>query len=402
MHSDSNPMNAYLDGERHIFVDNVRFWSMVGIVAIHSASVFIVIENTHPLLIAALVAPAKFGTIGFFLISGFLLGERLDRCRPMEYLGRRLQKVFLPWLFWLSLLAVTLMAADVIHHRVTLAFAIDSLRFIGLTYSRCVTETAFWFVPNLLLSLCVLLLFRRHLNDLRLGAALLAINLFYVVNIYTLWLPSSHAKAMFGFVFYLWLGTYASHHFGSVTQWVSRIGIRVFAVLAVLTGLVAFGEACVLSHLKSPDPNNSLRLSNQVFSIVMVLLILKLGRAAWPRFINVRSETFGIYLSHTLVLYVGLSAAKRMLLETLPGSLLNSYAGGLALWLIVTALTYSVCVAFTKAVVGRSYLRWMVGARSTEVRPKSTPRLEKRDGSAEFISAAVTQPPSLSFQGETN
>ena len=75
MHSDSNPMNAYLDGERHIFVDNVRFWSMIGIVAIHSASVFIVIENTHPLLIAALLAPAKFGTIGFFLISGFLLAS---------------------------------------------------------------------------------------------------------------------------------------------------------------------------------------------------------------------------------------------------------------------------------------------------------------------------------------
>ena len=63
MHSDSNPMNAYLDGERHIFVDNVRFWSMIGIVAIHSASVFIVIENAHPLLIAALVPPARFGAI---------------------------------------------------------------------------------------------------------------------------------------------------------------------------------------------------------------------------------------------------------------------------------------------------------------------------------------------------
>jgi peptidoglycan/LPS O-acetylase OafA/YrhL len=84
MHSDSNPMNAYLDGERHIFVDNVRFLSMIGIVAIHSATVVFVTGNVHPMLIAALLAPQKFGTIGFFLISGFLLGERLDRCRPLE------------------------------------------------------------------------------------------------------------------------------------------------------------------------------------------------------------------------------------------------------------------------------------------------------------------------------
>ena len=144
-------------------------------------------------------------------------------------------------------------------------------------------------------------------------------------------------------------------------------------MLAVLAGLVAFGEACVLARIKSADPNNSLRLSNQVFSIVMVLLILKFERATWPRLVDVRSETFGIYLSHTLVLYVVLSATKRSLLKALLGPLLHSYSGGLALWLIVTALTYSVCVAFTKAVVGRSYLRWMVGARSTEVRPKSTP-----------------------------
>jgi peptidoglycan/LPS O-acetylase OafA/YrhL len=84
MHSDSNPMNAYLDGERHIFVDNVRFLSMIGIVAIHSATVVFVTGNVHPMLIAALLAPQKFGTTGFFLISGFLLGERLDRCRPLE------------------------------------------------------------------------------------------------------------------------------------------------------------------------------------------------------------------------------------------------------------------------------------------------------------------------------
>jgi hypothetical protein len=370
MQSESYLMNAHPDGKRHLFVDNVRFLSMIGIVAIHGTAVFW-LTGIHPLLIAAVLTPLKFATIGFFLISGFLLGERLERSRPMEYLGRRLQKVFLPWLFWVSLLVVDHLTRDVIRHRVTLPFTIEALPIIGREYFQCVFSTAFWFVPNLLLALCVLLLFRRYLNDLRLGAGLLAINLFYVVNIYTLWLPSSHSKAVFGFVFYLWLGTYASRHLGNIALWVSQIGRVVLAGLAVLTGLIAIGEACVLNHLQSPDPNNSLRLSNQIFSIVMVLLIFKLGRTTWPRFVDVRSQTFGIYLSHTLVLDIVLSITKRTILEALPGPLSHSCAGGLALWVIVTALTYSICVVVTKAVIGVSYLQWMVGVSSTEALPKS-------------------------------
>jgi surface polysaccharide O-acyltransferase-like enzyme len=375
MESESYLMNAHPDGESHLFVDNVRFLSMIGIVAMHSTAVFCLTGNIHPLLIAAILTPLKFSTIGFFLISGFLLGERLERCRPMEYFGRRLEKVFLPWLFWVSLLVVARLTRDVIRHRVTLPFTIEALPIIGREYFQCATSTAFWFVPNLLVALCVLLMFRRYLNDLRLGAGLLAINLFYVVNIYTLWLPSLHSKALFGFVFYLWLGTYASRHLGNIALWVSQVGMVVLVGLAVLTGLIAIGEACVLNHLQSPDPNNSLRLSNQIFSIVMVLLIFKLGRTTWPRFVEVRSQTFGIYLSHTLVLDIVLSVTKRRLLEALPGPLLNSYAGGLGLWVMVTAVTYSICVAVTKAVVGLPYLQWIVGASSTEARPKSVRRL---------------------------
>jgi hypothetical protein len=80
----------------HLFVSNVRFWSMLGIVAVHSAPTLLLINGTQWYLSAALTALFKFGTIGFFLISGFLLGERVDQQRPMEYFLRRVRRSFYP------------------------------------------------------------------------------------------------------------------------------------------------------------------------------------------------------------------------------------------------------------------------------------------------------------------
>src|SRR5215472_17824439 len=88
--------------EEYLFVNNVRFLSMAAVVAMHCT------ENTHHLTggnpTSLMVQPFKFGTIGFFLISGFLMGKGLTHKKPSEYLVRRLRTVLLPWLLWFSLL----------------------------------------------------------------------------------------------------------------------------------------------------------------------------------------------------------------------------------------------------------------------------------------------------------
>src|ERR1700722_7360052 len=78
----------------HLFVNNVRFWSMLSVIVVHSWYVF---GSANSGLDIALVTPFKFATIGFFLISGFLLGERVDRRNPVEYFLRRFRRVFVPW-----------------------------------------------------------------------------------------------------------------------------------------------------------------------------------------------------------------------------------------------------------------------------------------------------------------
>lgn len=361
--------------QRHLFVDNVRFWSMFAIVGIHSLVFFDIIGKVSPRLTEAATAPIKFGTIAFFLISGFLLGERVQTCRPVEYLGRRFQKVFLPWLCWLSLLVTLLLITDVFHHRLLLPNSINALSIIATKFFWCATTTAFWFVPNLFVGLCILILFRRHLHDLRLGAALLAVNLFYVINIYTLWVPSHHTRAVFGFVFHLWLGAYAAHHLTSLTGWISRIRTGALVAMTLLTCLISFGESRILDHLKSPDPCNTLRFSNQIFSITVVLLLLKIRRATWPPFIDVPRHTFGIYLSHSLVLDIVLAVIKRVLMRTTANPFLNSDSGSLLFWIVVTVVTYSICLIITKAAAAEPRLQWLVGLGSTAATPKTSSRL---------------------------
>ena len=75
--------------ESHLFVDNVRFWSMFAVVAIHCSLVFVEIQRPRLGLMVAVQTPFKFATIAFFLMSGFLAGRGLETVQPLTYLRRR-------------------------------------------------------------------------------------------------------------------------------------------------------------------------------------------------------------------------------------------------------------------------------------------------------------------------
>lgn len=363
---------------RHLFVDNVRFWSMFAIVAMHGITMGNVGGVSQP-FVEALTTPWKFGSIAFFLTSGFLLGERIEKCSPMGYLGRRLQRVFLPWLAWISLLIAILMVSDIVHHRIVLGVGMWGT--LLQKFYVCLTQTAFWFVPNLFVGLTILLIFRRHLCDLRFGAALLAINLIYVANIYARWWQTSHTKAVFGFVFYLWLGSYASLHHRKLTKWISQIRMKVFVSLALLASLAAFCEARLLDHLGSADPCNTLRLTNQFFSIFVVFILLKLRRPTWPGFVNVRSHTFGIYLSHTIILIIlcdCFSIVSRRFSGASADTLKGSLPVGIAEQILFSALTYTLSLAVAKAFSASRSLQWVVGSPSSEKQPRTSLLLVRR------------------------
>ncbi len=348
----------------HLFVDNVRFWSMFAVVALHSAQIIALIVHQRPELVIAVTTPIKFGTIAFFLASGFLAGRGVETAHPWIYLRRRIARILPPWCCWIAAMIAALFARDLLHHRVALqshallTAAVDA-------FNHSFFDTPFWFVPNLLLCLAILLLFRKMHGSLLFGAALLGCSLFYAVNIYAMWIPSRHTEALLGFVFYLWLGSYASREHAKFDRWISQISLVWFLALASILGLSAYAEARFLLHRAAEDPMNSLRLSNQAFSVAAVLLIYKFQRATWPRFVRVREDTYGIYLSHPLVLLLLWPLLNTHLMAV---SVRHLAGGGLSagvIWICLILAVYGLSLTVTKALVGFAPLRFLIGLETT-------------------------------------
>jgi peptidoglycan/LPS O-acetylase OafA/YrhL len=343
----------------HLFANNVRFLSMAAVIAGHSLSIYPMIHQLElpPWALLCLVQLFKFGTIAFFLVAGFLFGERIDQYSSLQYYGRRLKNVLLPWVVWYVCYCLLRVATDVIQQRVSF-HSPGAIRYI---YTECITNgllgTAYWFVPNLLIALAVLLVFRRILRDVRVGAAFIFVSLVYAANIYGHWIPVQHSRAVFGFVFYLWLGAWGSWHFAKLQKWLARIpAVMMFGLIAV-AGAMAIGEAKLLLALHSADPVNTLRITNQLYSIVAVLAIMKLKHAAWPRFVDVRMHTFGLYLTHP----IALASLKQAIPHVASTTFLGSTPGAALSLPIAFLITYGGCLLVVRALLWSSWSHWTVG-----------------------------------------
>jgi surface polysaccharide O-acyltransferase-like enzyme len=345
--------NAPIDSDR-LFVNNVRFLSMAAIVAIHTIGFMPDFwrGDSFVALHFDLIQPFKFGTIAFFLVSGFLFGERIDRYSPVRYFKRRLHNVAVPWLVWLVLFGVIRDLVGLFKGNVAWAGPKQEL----IAWKGYLLYSSFWFVPNLLFALAILLIFRRKLKDSRIGILFLFASLFYAANIYGKWIAVEHQRAVFGFVFYLWLGAWGAWHFPEIEKRFARVPVWAMLGLVLLTLTAALAESKLLLALGSKDPGNTLRITNQIYSVVVVLAIVKLRKAVWPRFVNVRQQTFGIYLSHTLVLAGAFKGLKLVLPEI--GVLGSS---PLLVLPIMFFLAYASCLLIVRTLLAIPGLRWTVG-----------------------------------------
>lgn len=246
------------------------------------------------------------------------------------------------------------------HRRMEFVLGTHRLELLGRQWNMVMVHSPFWFVPNLLLGICLLLVFRGYLYDLRLGAVLLAINLFYTVNIYGQWAPSEHSEALLGFVFYLWLGSYAAHRFTELRVWLEGVRLGWLMGAMILVACCCYGESRWIYHLQRTDPENTLRLSNQVLSVLGVLLLMKAKGTALPRFLNPRRDTFGLYLSHMLAEELALLLMQATVGRHWPG-LLSSRAGLLVLWPALSVVVYGLALAMTRALAGWPAASWLVG-----------------------------------------
>lgn len=340
---------------------------MLAIVFLHCAAKFTKYETVSTAEMSLMVTPFKFGTIGFFLISGFLVGDRLPASDRISYLRRRAKRLIPAWLVWFGL--------DVLYstHRDlggVPATGLSSRVLFSTVYAsgvRCLTETALWFIPNFMVALTCIVMLRRWLNDLRLGAVLLAINLFYGVNVYTRWLPSRHTEALFAFVFYLWLGAWCSLRKEKIQSWAAAQSAGRLVLYAGAAAGVAVIETFILKAHNSPDEFNSLRFGNQIYSVLIVILLLRIKRRSWPAFINVAETTYGVYLIHGMVMSLLFAAAMKIVM--VHGSLLGP-AGVLLMWIVLAPTGYFLALQLTRVFASIPRWAWVVGANSEPAKPR--------------------------------
>lgn len=97
----------------------------------------------------------------------------------------------------------------------------------------------------------------------------------------------------------------------------------------------------------------------------------KLRQATWPRFIDVRLNTFGLYLVHPLCIFLlchAFDVIYRFVMNASPGSLLQNSVQfwaclpvAVGMWATMFVLCYGMSLVIVQMLVARSALSWMVG-----------------------------------------
>ncbi len=303
-------MSAELKPEKinYAFVDSLRFIAIITIVIEHSylypsSTYFDTIGEQWIQTITMQLF--KFGTITFYILAGFLIGDKIKTTTSLGYLKRRFHSTFKPWLFWLLFfLLLIYINFFVIYLKQGRVEAFD--RPIYTLFDRLyyiVFETSFWFILNFLGSISILLIFKKYLYSYKLGIFLLLCSLFYSVNLYYEWIISRHTTAILGFVFYLWLGVQMHKYFAVFQQWIKKQKTIILIVLTAITFIVACYESLyLLNSGVKVDPYNTLRVTNIIFSLVAFLLLYKIGNLKWIEKLNPRTTTYGIHLIHFIII----------------------------------------------------------------------------------------------------
>ncbi|WP_461068011.1 acyltransferase family protein [Spirosoma horti] len=368
-HTLSNPS---VNKPHYPFVDWIRFVAMFSIVYEHSLvapegkpdmvhfNSFTAMTQLQQEAFLWISQPLKFGTICFFTISGFLLGKQLKSTQQaFAYYKKRLAVVGIPFLL------------------AFLLFYIKSIGIFGIMVGRfslsilsqpklvdqlwhILFATSYWFIFIFLLSLALMLLGWRYLG-LRVTAILsFFATLFYAANVYMNWIEPRHTFAFPAFIFYICLGVWLSrndHHIKRVQSF--SIGWLGFFLMAIF--LIASAESILLWKLNSIDPKNTLRLSNQIFSLVIFLCLLRVNLLSKLPILNPRTESFGIYLYHLFFV----SFITKLITLTPALSFLNyqeHYTGWELAWASALRflLVYVSTLLFVK-VLNQTRLRWILG-----------------------------------------
>lgn len=345
------------------FIDTIRCISMIGIVFEHSSVLWgNVYESTGDRLIqASAIQFFKFATIVFFIISGFLLNHKFTEYSAIGYLKNRFKNTIGPWLFWVMVLVLLNLGHMYFMHIKSDDPLIPLPKFIFDQLTNIIFHTSFWFIFNFLICISILLLFKKYLFNISFGILLGCVSLFYSLNLYFGWIITEHTTALFGFVFYLWLGVYINKYYHIIIGLINRISWFWLITINVMLFAICNAEILFLMDRGSIDSFNTLRVSNILYSIGMFFLLLKVGPIIpLQSALKPRQTTFGIYLIHQIFVFrllpeifnpLGIIVVSKM-------TVLQAVSYTLARFFIVYVLSFLIV-----SLILRTKGKWIIGAR---------------------------------------
>ncbi len=320
-------------------------------------NVYYVESVSQVLAMPWIVQPMKFGTICFFIISGYLLGKHLSlHDSPWLYYKRRLQVVGVPFLIAFIVLLIKHLN---IFNIATGHYdkALFTIQFVRTNVWLLLFNSAYWFIFSFLIALGVLLIFWKYSHKPVMGWITGCIAIFYGINIYFGWVEQRHNLATPAYIFYLWLGVWLSHR-EDVLLYIRQLPNIWLIGITLLSMYLAIWESRVLWEINSTTPFNTLRLSNQLFSVLVFLFLLRNDISRRLTWFNPRNESFGIYLYHLYFIGVVNLLMRSFNILTYKVEFTGLDLAGVTLlrWLIVYTLT----LLFVK-LVNKTRFRWLFG-----------------------------------------
>src|SRR5215472_13798791 len=146
-----------------------------------------------------------------------------------------------------------------------------------------------------------------------------------------------------------------------VIERISQINTWSIIGFLVLSGFAALQESLILIAAGARDPMDTLRISNQVFSVAVVVAIVKIHGSISPRFLHVRNSTFGIYLIHPIALSATWRFAKSILPDDFAVDVTHPVLISVCLACAMFVVVYGVALGLTTVIVSRPRVRWIVG-----------------------------------------
>jgi hypothetical protein len=318
----------------NIFIENLRVLAIIAII-LHHSELGEAGDVHYTLGYLAFLQLSKYGTITFMIISGYLFEKTLHKYSTRELIIRKFHTLLLPSLLFIFCYSIT-------------KFFFDKANVFGfkgiVTFAYMIVfYSIYWFIFNLFLIQTV----NSYLKDIKrvkyYFIASLLITGTYAINIYLRLIPNAAAVVLSYFSLFF-IGRYVSFYEVFIVEKVrsiinNKLYFYSYLVLVLVFYSLAVTESFLIQKYIRTDPANILRISNIVFSILLLVPLYKIKNQLFFHKIFPKKSVFLVYLIHPFVLFTKDTIAYCFgLTSATHGTIFIIYDSLYALFVIVVAL----------------------------------------------------------------